>query len=147
MGLSYDMVVLLVGGVGEGNSGEVSVGGDQRMLLGSVEPGRVNITGQIGHEYSVARDVEGDADSFHQIRDHDFLRHGFAGRRIEPGATYRVAAGWIATVGPVQHVVLQIEFEVDGFGQVVEKHLDVAAVGGRLAFRQFDVCAEDAADS
>ena len=70
-----------------------------------------------------------------------------SGLRIDRRAIDRVAARRIAAVGPVEDAAFQIEFEIDRFGQVVEEDLDVAAVGRRLAFRNVDAGAQDAADS
>ena len=56
-----------------------------------------------------------------------------------------VAARWIATVRPIENAVLDIEFQINRFRQVVKQDLDVGPIGGSLSLRNLDVRAEDAA--
>src|SRR6516225_1046976 len=56
-----------------------------------------------------------------------------------------VAARRISAVGPVQDAILEIELDIDRFRQAVEQHFDIAAPPCGLALRDFNICAEDAA--
>ena len=63
---------------GVGDAGEIALGCEKRPLVRSIELRDVERAGEIGHEHAVARNIERDADAFHQVRDHD-LRHACAG--------------------------------------------------------------------
>jgi hypothetical protein len=129
----------------QSNSCEVPAGGQQRSLVGSIEPGGVNRAGQIRHEHSVPLDVQRDADSFHQMCD-QYLGSGTPRSfRIHWGAVDGIAARRIASVGPVEDVILEIKFQVDRLGKVIEEQLNVGAVRGTLPFGNFDARAENAA--
>src|SRR5882672_562889 len=56
----------------------------------------------------------------------------------------RVSAWWISAIRPINEPILQIKLEIDRFRQTVEQQFDVGAVSRRLAFRDVDLCAEDA---
>src|SRR5262249_47666954 len=86
---------------------------------------------------------EREADSFHQMRDENF-RRGFP---VDRRAIHGVAARRIAAIGPVEDAIHQIELEVDGLRQSVEKQLDVGAVRWPLALRYVEVRAADATES
>src|SRR5438067_12023979 len=124
-------LLLLVGGFCKTNSGEVAGGEDQYAFVGAVEFGGIDGARHVGHEHSAAGDVEGDADSFHQMREHDLWRNGFAALWIEPRAIDSVAERRIAAVGPVEDAILQIEFQIDWLREVVEDQIDVVARSGR----------------
>ena len=38
-----------------------------------------------------------------------------------------IAARGIAAIGPIENAVIQIEIEIDGLRQLIEKHFDIAA--------------------
>src|SRR5215469_13963628 len=126
---------------GIGDAGEVALGVKEVALVLAVEIGGIDRTGQIRHEHPVAGNVEGDADSLHQVRDQDLRRRSFVDRRAIDG----VAARRIAAVGPIEHAIRQIELEIDGLRQVIEEHLDVGALRRTLALRDVDVSAEQTA--
>src|SRR6202044_96315 len=50
--------------------------------------------------------------------------------------------GRVARIRPIEHAIFQIEFEDDRLRQMVEEDLDVRAIGGGLAFRNFDSSAQ-----
>src|SRR6266478_6075566 len=56
-----------------------------------------------------------------------------------------VPARRISPIGPIKEPILQIELEIDRLRQTIEQEFDVGAVRRRLAFRDVDVCAKDAA--
>ena len=47
---------------------------EEIAFASSVELGGIERAGKIGHEHPIARDIERDADPFHQMRDHDLGR-------------------------------------------------------------------------
>src|SRR5262249_16077730 len=108
----------------------------------SVEVRRVQRTGEIGHEHAVAGNVQGDADAFHQVRDHD-LRLILSRLRIDGRAVHRVAARGIAAIGPAEDAMVGIELEDYRFGKDVEEDFDLAAAGRRLALRDIEPGAQD----
>ena len=130
---------------GVGDTGEIALGPEQRPLVRPIELGDVERAGEIGYEHAVARNVERDADAFHEIRDHDLWRV-LSGLRVNGRAIHRVAARGIAAVGPVEDAVFEIDLEINRLGKVVEEDLDVAAVDRRLARRNVDAGAQDAPD-
>src|SRR5215470_364810 len=75
------------------------------------------------------------------MRDHDL----WLGSGVDRHTIDGVSARRIATIGPVENAVFQIELEVDWFRQTIEQHLDVGAVRRGLALRDLEVGAEDAA--
>src|SRR5882757_553951 len=68
----------------------------------------------------------------------------FAEIGINRRAVHGVTAWWISAIGPIQEPILQIELEIDRFGQTIEQKFDVGAVPRRLTFRDVDVRSEDA---
>ncbi len=68
----------------------------------------------------------------------------FPGRRIHGRAIHGVAARRIAAVRPVHHSVGKIEFQVDGFGQILVEQFNVSAVRRSLPLWNFEIGAEDA---
>ncbi len=116
--------------------------GDE-ALVRPVEVGGVDRAGEVGDEHSAARQIEGEANPLHQMRDEDF-RLGFP---VDRRAIDGVAGRRIAAVGPVEKTAFPIEFEVDGLRQSVEEHLDVGAVRRAFALRDLDVGAQDAAQA
>ena len=73
--------------------------GEGTCVLRSVELGGIDRAAEVGHEHPVARNVQRDADAFHQVREHDL---GRGCGRIDGGAVDRVAARRVAAVSPVQ---------------------------------------------
>src|ERR1700757_2403352 len=64
--------------------------------------------------------------------------------RIHRSPVYRVPARRGAAVGPVDHPVSEVEFEVDWFGQILVQKLDIFAVRWNLALGNFEIGAKDA---
>src|SRR6202011_2883814 len=116
-------------------AGEIALCVENVAFSRSVEPRGIDRAGKIGDEHSIVRDVERNADPFHQMGHHDLGRLGLG---IYGCAVHRVAAGRVATVGPVEHAIFEIELEIDRLRQAVEEYLDVGALGGRLTFGDFD---------
>ena len=108
----------------------------------SVEPGGIDRAGKIGHEHPIARDIQRDADPFHQMRQHDLRRLRLC---IDGCTVHRVAARRVAAIGPVEDAIFAIELEIDRLRQVVEEYFDVGAVGGGLTLGDFDAGAKDSA--
>src|ERR1700722_9718492 len=125
------------------DAGEIALGKEKVALVLSIEVGGIDRAGEVSDEHSVAENVEGDANSLHQMRDQDLRYRLFVDRH----PIDRVPARRIAAVGPIEDAVRSIEFEVDGLGQPVEKHLDVGTICCALAFWDLDVCAAEAARS
>src|SRR3954463_6788187 len=59
-------------------------------------------------------------------------------------AVHRVSARRISAIGPINEPILQIELEIDWFGQAIEQKFDVGAVRRRLTIRDVDLRTEDA---
>src|SRR5262249_794511 len=78
---------------------------------------------------------------------HNLWRIAGLGLHIDPRAIDRVAAWRIATIGPIEDAVFQIELQIDWLRQAVEQHFDISAVGRGLALGNFDVGAKQAAQS
>ncbi len=60
-------------------------------------------------------------------------------------ATNRVPARRISAVGPVYESILQVELEIDRFGQAVEQQFDIRAISRRRVFWDVNVRAKNAA--
>jgi len=60
--------------LGIGDAGEIALSVEEVALVLSVEISGIDRTGEVGDEHLVAGDVEGDADSFHQVGDQDLGR-------------------------------------------------------------------------
>src|SRR4029077_10247937 len=105
-------------------------------------PHRIDRSGKIGDEHPIVRDIERDADPFHQMPHHDLWHLGLG---INGCAVHRVTARWDATVGPVEHAIFEIELEINRLRQVIEKYLDVRTVGGGLTLGDFDARSKDSA--
>src|SRR5262249_14783942 len=129
--------------LGIGDAGKVALGPEEVALLLSIEIGGIDRTSEVGDEHPVAGNVEGDADSLHQVRDQDLGDRLF----IDRSATDRVAARRIAAVSPVEGAIFEIELEIDRLRQLIEQHLDVGAVRWALALRNVDVGAAQTAQS
>src|SRR5262245_5592120 len=114
MGLSSDMLNLLYRLDGLGflrvcDTCEVALPGRDHALVGSVEPSGVHRAGKIGDEHAVVANVEGDADTFAQVTEHDFMfRADIDGRAVDGVAVRRIAA-----VGPIEHAMLLVNLEID----------------------------------
>src|SRR5215475_6344464 len=139
--MSFLRCVLLDFGIGD--AGEVALGVEEVALVLAIEIGGIDRAGEVGDEHPVAGNVEGDADALHQMRDHDLRVSLCVDRRAIDG----VAARRIATIGPIEDSVLQIELEVDRFRQMIEQHFDVGAVRRTLAPGDLDIGAADKAQS
>src|SRR5580704_19248072 len=70
--MSFLRCVLLDFGIGD--AGEIALGVEEVALVLSIEIGGIDRTREVGDEHLVAGNIEGDADSFHQMRDQN-LRH------------------------------------------------------------------------
>src|SRR6266478_5396970 len=69
----------------------------------------------------------------------------FAEIRINRRAVNCVPTRRISAVCPINEPILQIELEIDRFRQTIEQKFDVSAISRRLAFRDVDLRAKDAA--
>src|SRR5277367_2750957 len=125
-----------------GDAGEIALRIEEVALAGPVELRGIEGAREIGHEHPVSGAIAGDADPFHQMRD-EALRLGGLG--IDGGAGHRIATGRVAAVRPIEHAILQIEFEIDRLRQIVEEDLDVRAIGRGLAFGNFEPGAQQEA--
>src|ERR1700739_58176 len=141
MGLFCD-ISLLLRDFGVCDAGEVALCVEEIAFTGSIEPCGINRAGEIGHDHAVVWNVEGDADSLHEMGHHD-LRLG--GLVVDRSAVHGVAARRVAAVGPVENTVLVVELDVDRFRQAVEKDLDVGPGRCGLARGNFDIGTEDRA--
>src|SRR4051812_29246530 len=124
------------------DAGEIALCEEKVAFSRSVEPGGIDRAGKIGHEHPIARDIQRNADPFHQMRQHDLRRLRLC---IDGCAVHRVAARRVAAIGPVEDAILAVELEIDRLRQAVEENLDVGALGGGLTFGDFDAGAEDSA--
>src|SRR5215467_14352696 len=139
--ISFLRCVLLHFGIGD--AGEVALGVEEVALVLSVEISGIDRTCEVGDEHPVAGNVEGDADSLHQVGDQDLGDRLFIDRRAIDG----VAARRIAAVSPVEAAIFEIELEVDRLRQLIEQHLDVGAVRWALAVGNVNVGAAHTAQS
>src|SRR6266436_6969892 len=78
------------------------------------------------------------------MREQDFGSRSFFEIGIQRRATNRVPSRRISAVGPINEPILQIELEIDRFGQTIEQKFDVSAISRRLAFRDVDLRAKEA---
>jgi hypothetical protein len=76
------------------------------------------------------------------VGQHDLRRLGLC---IDGCAVHRVAAWRIAAIGPVEHAILKIEFEIDRLRQAVEEYFDVGALVVALTPGEIDASTKDAA--
>jgi hypothetical protein len=129
-----------------GDAGEIALSSEDSTFVCTVEVGDIERTGEVRCEQAVARDIQREADAFHQVGHHDLWRV-LSGLRVDRRAVHGVAARRIAAVGPVEQTTTVIDFEIDRLGKAIEEDLDVAAVGRRLALRDLDPGAQDAPDS
>src|SRR5689334_13013776 len=123
-----------------GDAGEVSLRKGKQFSLRAVESGGIDRTGQISHEHAIARDVQRDADAFHQMAEYDFLTE-FA---VNEGAIHGIAAWRIAAIGPVQSAIFQIELQIDRLRQTVEQDRNIPPIRGSLPRGYLDIRAKDA---
>ena len=86
----------------------------------SVELGGIDRACEISDEYPVARNVERDTDSFHQMRDQNVRCVAWLSFNVDGGAIDRVTPRRIAAIGPVQDPVLEIQLEVNRFRQMIK---------------------------
>ena len=84
------------------NAGQVSLRDKQDLRARSIEVGRKDVASKVGDKHSVALQVQGDADAFHQVREDD-LGSGAAALniRIHRCAIHSITERWIASVGPI----------------------------------------------
>src|SRR5262249_6129123 len=82
-----------------GDAGKIALGVEEVTLVPAIEIGGIDRTGKVGDEHSIAGNVEGDADAFHQVGDQDLRHCLFVDWRAIDG----VAARRIAAVGPIQN--------------------------------------------
>src|SRR5216684_4199440 len=68
-GLLNDISALRCRKFGVGDAGEIALGVEEVALARSVEIGGIDRSGKVGDEHAIAGNVEGDADSLHQMRD------------------------------------------------------------------------------
>src|SRR6476661_609964 len=94
MGLASDMSCLrCLLDCGVSDAGKIALGEQEVALVLSIEISGIDRTGEVGDEHPVAGNVEGDANSFHQVRDHDLRRRHFVDRHAIDGvAARRIAA-------------------------------------------------------
>src|SRR5919205_1144758 len=86
--------------------------------------------------------VESQSNSLHQIADNNFLTFRVT---IQARAAHSVALWRITTVGPVDHLLVQIELEINRLGKSTEEHFNIGAICRILAFRNFKIRPEDGA--
>src|SRR5712671_4520483 len=98
MGLVSVMSFLRLLDFGIGDAGEIALGVKEVALVLSIEIGGIDRTGEVGDEHPVAGNVEGNANSLHQVRDQDLRHRLFVDRRAIDG----IAAWRIAAVGPIE---------------------------------------------
>src|SRR5258706_13079969 len=113
---------------------------EEILFLRPIELGRINRPCEIGHEHAIRRDIQGNADSLHQMVEHNLRGFGF---RINRCAIHRVAARRVPSVGPIQDAIFEIEFQINRLRQAIEEDFNIAAVGRVLTLRDFDVRAAD----
>src|SRR5262245_42892912 len=125
------------------DAGEIAVSNRHLVRAGSVEPRDVHRAGEISDEHPIVAKVEGDADAFAEMAQHDLrLRRRVNGRAVDGVPFRRVAA-----IGPIKHALLLIDLEIDRLRETIEKERDVAARRGRLSGRHLDPGAKDPAES
>src|SRR2546430_17193942 len=56
----------------------------------------------------------------------------------------RVSARRISAIRPINEPILQIQLEIDRFGQTIEQKFDISAVRSDLTIRDVDLRTEDA---
>src|SRR5262245_12297078 len=113
--------------VGVSDTGEIPLYESQRPAVGAVQLCRVERAAEIREEHATPLQVERDSDALHQSAAQN-LRLPIPGRSVHVPAADAVASRRVATVGPVNQPVIEIEIEIDRLGQSVEEHFDVAAV-------------------
>src|SRR4051812_42485848 len=141
------MIILLSGDFGVCDAGQIALREEKRALLRAIEPRGIDRAAEIGDEHPIAGNVEGDADPFHQIAGDDFGCAPISDWRIDRSTIDRIAERRVAAIGPVEHTALEIELEVNRFGQVVKPYLDVRSISGALTFGDLYARPEDAAEA
>jgi hypothetical protein len=86
---------------GIGDAGEIALRVEEAALVLSVQIGDIGRTCEVGDEHPVAGNVEGDANSFHQVPDQDLGHRFFVDRHAIDG----VAARRITAVGLIEDAV------------------------------------------
>jgi hypothetical protein len=119
--------------------------GADRPVAGSVQGSHVDVASQVGDEHAVVTRIKSDANAFHQVGRHN-LRFGVE-NAVQRCPVDGVAVRRIATVGLVQRPRGVVDFEVDRFGQVLEDHIDVAAVVAGFACGNVDPSPQDPSES
>ena len=100
-----------------GDAGQVSLRDKQDRRVRSIEVCRKDVAPKVGDKHSVALQVQGDADAFHQVREDD-LGSGAAALniRIHRRAIHSITERWIASVGPIDDTTVEIELQIDRLG-------------------------------
>src|ERR1700761_2730772 len=102
-----------------GNSGKVSLGEEKRLLIRSIEIRAVNGPCEIRHKHPPAFQVQRQTNSFHQVIEEN-LRFGTrAWLHIHRCSIYCVAKRRIPAICPVHDLVLKIEIQINGLGQIL----------------------------
>ena len=89
-----------------GNAGEIALRVEEDAFASSVELQRDRSNQQNRSRNAIARDIERNADPFHQMRDHDLRRLKLC---VNGCTVHRVPARGVAAIGPVEHAVIKIE--------------------------------------
>src|SRR5690348_10909557 len=131
---------------GTGDAGEVALQDEDLALVRSVEVGRVDVPGEVGHVHAAVVRIEGETDAFHEVGQQD-LGGPLPFRRVHRRAVHTVAPRRVTAIRPVQHAPREVELQVDRLGQTVEQHLDVAAFGRTFPSGQVDSGAQDLPES
>src|SRR6266478_4231859 len=121
IGLLYDILVFLCVDFCVSDSGEISLRDEQRFLFRAVEFGGINGAGQIGDKHPAVFEIESDPDSLHQMREQNVRCRMFGEVGVYRCAIDSVAARRISAIRPINEPILQIELEIDWFGQTVEQ--------------------------
>src|ERR1700727_2654945 len=105
MGLFCD-ISLLLRNFGVRDAGQVALRVEEIAFTGSIEPRGIDRACKISHEHPIVRNIERDADPLHEVRHHDLrLRRLMVDRRT----VHCIAARGIATIGPIENAVFDIE--------------------------------------
>src|SRR5580698_6718950 len=126
------------------DTGQVPFRGKHCLLVRPVEIRAINGSPQVGQKHAATFQIQSDPDSFHQMveNNHRFL-FAISSDRIHGRTVNGVASRRIATVGPVDGSVGEIEFEVNGFRQAVVEKFNVFAICGTEALGNFEIGAKD----
>src|SRR5580658_2018350 len=126
------------------DTGQVPFRGKHCLLVRPVEICAIDRSTQVGQKHAAPFQIQSDTDSLHQMveNNHRFL-FAISSGRIHGRTVHRVASRRIATVGPVEGSVGEIEFEVNGFRQAVVEKFNVFAICRTEALGNFEIGAKD----